>query len=221
MKIRILLADDHPALLSGLKHDLSALPTLEIVGTAKNSGELIDLLNRASCDVLVTDYAMPGGTHGDGLAFVSYLRRNFPALKIVVFTMLDTPAIVQELAKLGVESVVGKTAEIKLLVSAIHAVYAGARYFPSEAGSAGRTSAPGAGSANHALSKRELEVVRLYVSGASINEIAEQLNRSKQTISTQKTSAMRKLGIERDADLFRFAYETGIAAASDGPSAKT
>jgi two-component system capsular synthesis response regulator RcsB len=66
-----------------------------------------------------------------------------------------------------------------------------------------------------------LEVVRLYVSGASINEIAEQLNRSKQTISTQKTSAMRKLGIERDADLFRFAYETGIAAASDGPSAKT
>jgi len=132
MKIRILLADDHPALLSGIQHDLAAIPTLDVVGVARDSGELVGLLQHQSCDVLVTDYAMPGGAYGDGLTFISYLRRCFPTLKIVVFTTLDSPAIVQELAKLGVESVLGKVNETRHLISAIHAVHAGARYFPSE-----------------------------------------------------------------------------------------
>jgi len=217
MKIRILLADDHPALLSGIQHDLAAIPTLEVVGVARDSGELVELLQQHPCDVLVTDYAMPGGAHGDGIIFISYLRRRFPTLKIVVFTTLDSPAITQELAKLGVDSVLGKVNETSHLISAIHAVHAGARYFPSENARAGSASAHGNSGKGLELTKRELEVIRLYVSGQSINEIAEQLHRSKQTISSQKTSAMRKLGIERDADLFRFAYETGIATASDSP----
>lgn len=221
MKIRVLLADDHPALLSGIKHELGQIPSIAIQGTARDSGQLIHLLNSAPCDVLVTDYAMPGGAHGDGIAFMSYLRRHFPDLKIVVFTMLDNSAIVQELSKLGVHSVLGKARETSHLISAIHAVYAGARYFPSESGSGPSTSSPVAGLSGPDLTKRELEVVRLYVSGMSVNEIAAQLSRSKQTISSQKSSAMRKLGIERDADLFRFAFETGIAVrsdASDGPT---
>lgn len=220
MKIRILLADDHPALLSGIQHDLAAIPTLDVVGVARDSGELVGLLQHQSCDVLVTDYAMPGGAHGDGLTFISYLRRCFPTLKIVVFTTLDSPAIVQELAKLGVESVLGKVNETRHLISAIHAVHAGARYFPSEISRTGSAGHHRNADEGLDLTKRELEVVRLYVGGQSINEIAEQLHRSKQTISSQKTSAMRKLGIERDADLFRFAYETGIATAST-PSSKT
>lgn len=217
MKIRILLADDHPALLSGIQHDLATITTLEVVGVARDSGELVELLQHNPCDVLVTDYAMPGGTYGDGMTFISYLRRSYPALKIVVFTTLDSPAIVQELAKLGVNSVLGKVNETSHLISAIHAVHAGARYFPSQTSHPGAASSGGNNGGKLELTKRELEVVRLYVSGQSINEIAEQLHRSKQTISSQKTSAMRKLGIERDADLFRFAYETGIATASDSP----
>lgn len=219
MKIRLLLADDHPALLSGIKHDLAQIPTLEVVGEASDSGELVSLLHTTPCDVLVTDYAMPGGSYGDGMNFMSYLRRNFPDLKIVVFTMLDSPALVHGLARLGVHSVLGKVFETSHLISAIHAVYAGARYFPSEydvslprRGNTDTKSAP-------RLTQRELEVVRLYVSGLSVNEIASRLNRSKQTISTQKSSAMRKLSIDRDADLFRYAYENGIAVASDVTSA--
>jgi len=60
------------------------------------------------------------------------------------------------------------------------------------------------------LSRREAEVIRLYVSGRSVNEIASEFNRSKQTISSQKTSAMRKLGIKRDVELIRFAREMGL-----------
>jgi two-component system capsular synthesis response regulator RcsB len=217
MKIHVLLADDHPALLAGIKHELESVPSIAIEGVARDSGQLVQLLTRAPCDVLVTDYAMPGGAHGDGITFISYLRRHYPDLKIVVFTTLDNPAIMQELSRLGVHSVLSKAQETNQLVSAIHAVYAGARYYPSElrggASSGGpRTAAPRSGPD---LTKRELEVVRLYVSGMSVNEIAAQLSRSKQTISSQKASAMRKLGIEREADLFRFAFETGITVTSD------
>ncbi|OZI77686.1 response regulator transcription factor [Bordetella genomosp. 12] len=217
MKIHVLLADDHPALLSGIKHELQAVATLKVEGLARDSGQLIALLDTVPCDVLVTDYAMPGGAYGDGISFVSYLRRNYPGTKIIVFTTLDSPAIVQELFKLGVHSVIGKSMEIRYLISAIHAVYAGANYFPTSNPSQMGDSRNQPARSGPDLTKRELEVVRLFTSGQSINEIAAHLNRSKQTISSQKSSAMRKLGIERDADLFRFAFETGLVAAAEKP----
>ncbi|MGF6693353.1 two-component system capsular synthesis response regulator RcsB [Metapseudomonas resinovorans] len=212
MKIRLLLADDHPALLSGLKHELSAIPTLEILGTAADSGALVEILQSHTCDVLVTDYVMPGGQYGDGMGLLSYLRRTYPQLKIVVFTTMENPALTQEMAKLGVNALLGKTQHTNQLISAIHAVYAGSNYFPSDDVALGRSGITQSPASNLALTKREFEVVRLYVSGLSINEIAEQLHRTKQTISSQKASAMRKLGISRDAELFRFAFESGMAS---------
>lgn len=217
MKIRLLLADDHPALLSGLTHELRTVPTLEIMGTAPNSSVLVELLQNTTCDVLVTDYTMPGGKHGDGIGLLSYVRRVYPQVRIVVFTTMDNPALTQELARLGVNAVLSKTQHTNQLISAIHAVYAGSNYFPSEnlvTGQVGITQDP---SSNLALTKREFEVVRLYASGLSVNEIAEQLHRTKQTISSQKASAMRKLGITRDADLFRFAFESGMTASASSP----
>jgi two-component system capsular synthesis response regulator RcsB len=68
------------------------------------------------------------------------------------------------------------------------------------------------------LSKRESEVIRLYVSGMRINDIAVQLHRSKQTVSSQKNSAMKKLGIASDADLFKYALEVGFVSSSRPPA---
>ncbi|MFJ2387126.1 response regulator [Pseudomonas koreensis] len=218
MKIRLLLADDHPALLAGLVHELEAVPTLDVLGTAVDSGSLVNLLESTLCDVLVTDYVMPGGKHGDGIGLLSYIKRVFPHLKIIVFSSLENPALIQQLAKLGVNGALGKTQHTNQLISAIHAVFAGSNYFPTEnlvTGEVGVSQNP----ATHNLTKREFEVVRLFVSGMSVNEIAEQLNRTKQTISSQKASAMRKLGIDRDAELFRFAFEAGMATSAPPASA--
>ncbi|OMQ23788.1 response regulator transcription factor [Serratia oryzae] len=211
MKIRLLLADDHPALLAGLMHELVKLPTLEILGTALDSDTLVELLHKTECDVLVTDYVMPGGKYGDGIGLLSHIRRVKPQLKIVVFTTLENQALTQELAKLGVNGVLGKTQHTSQLISAIHAVYAGSNYFPTKDLITGHSGIMQNPVPNLTLTKREMEVIRLYVSGLSVNEIASQLHRTKQTISSQKASAMRKLGISRDADLFRFAFESGIA----------
>ncbi|MBK5344662.1 response regulator transcription factor [Pseudomonas sp. TH49] len=210
MKIDIIIADDHPALITGVAHELSTIRTLNIVGTAKNSTEIIELLLNFSCDILITDYVMPGGTAGDGMAMLSFLRRRYPDIKIIVFTSIDNTAIVTEIIKLGVGSVLNKADDIGHLISAVHAVYAGATYispqFRSSSQEVNRSN--GSRSANPTLTRRETEVIRLYVSGLSVNDIAKQLKRTKQTVSSQKASAMRKLGLIRDADLFRFAFET-------------
>lgn len=210
MKISLIIADDHPALITGVKHELVEFHTISIVGTASNSTEIFELLAKSPCDVLVTDYVMPGGEFGDGLTMLSFLRRRYPDLKIIVFTTIDNRAMVAEMVKVGAHAVLSKVDVIGHLISAIHAVYAGATYFSPKFRSASAVGQLAQISPAQKLTRRETEVVRLYVSGVSINEIASQFNRSKQTISSQKTSAMRKLGIERDVELFRFAYEIGL-----------
>jgi len=215
MKISIIIADDHPTLIAGVAHELSSIRTLDVVGKARNSTEIIELLSRLTCDILITDYVMPGGSAGDGMAMLSFLRRRYPDLKIIVFTTIENPAIVTEILKLGVGSILNKVDDIGHLISAVHAVYAGATYISPRFRSGGKEQLGHLVSRteNTRLTRREAEVIRLYVSGLSVNGIASQLKRTKQTVSSQKTSAMRKLGISRDAELFRFAYENGLAIA--------
>lgn len=211
-RIRVVYADDHPVLVAGIQHVLSGAPTIQLVGTARNSTEVVELLSATACDVLVTDYAMPGGKHGDGLAFLSYLQRHFPGVRIVVFTGIESPAMTQSMVDAGIRSVVSKAADMGHLLLAIHTVYAGATYFHPPLVPDNRSGRPSA-SLQRPLTRREVEVVRLYASGLSIGEIATQLQRTKQTISSQKSTAMSKLGFERDADLFRYAFETGLVTA--------
>ncbi|ODN64293.1 DNA-binding response regulator [Burkholderia cenocepacia] len=198
--------------MSGVRHELGRTPTIEIAGTAARTDDLIALLSRTPCDVLITDYVMPVGTFVDGLPLLQYLLRTWPGMKVIVLTTIDNRAILQEITRSGVHGVLSKLDDVGHLIAAVHAVHASASYFsPSVKARAQTTGAP---HAMPALTPREAEVIRLYTSGLSIGEIADQLNRAKQTVSTQKVRAMKKLGIERDADLFQYAYETGMTAAN-------
>ncbi|MGE8657897.1 MAG: response regulator [Achromobacter sp.] len=212
MKITVVIADDHPALLAGIQHELADFHTISIVGVAYNSTDVVALLKTLDCDVLVTDYVMPGGDFGDGLEMLSFLRRSFPSLGIVVYTSIESPATVAAIARIGAGAVLSKVDAVSHLISAIHAVHAGTAYFSPKFRSPQALQAADAKNSFHYLTRRESEVVRLYAAGASVSEIAVRLNRSKQTISAQKSSAMRRLGIERDVDLFRFAFESGLSA---------
>lgn len=209
MNIRVILADDHPTVLSGVRHELGRVPTIEIVATAACTDDLVALLSGTVCDVLITDYAMPGGRVVDGLPLLQHLRRNWPDMKIIVLTTIDNPAMLQEMMKSGANGVLSKLDDVDHLIAATHAVYAGATYYSPSVQT--RTATPDLSPrTEQPLTSREAEVIRLYTSGLSINEIAAQLNRAKQTVSAQKVKAMKKLGIERDADLFQYAYETGL-----------
>lgn len=221
--IRVVLADDHPAILKGIEHELSTMSTIRLMGSAHSSTELIDLLSGTGCDVLVSDYAMPAGEYGDGITLFSLIKRRYPAVKLVVLTMLDNPAVLRALVTEGISCIVSKSDAVTHLAPAIHTAHNGGIFYSpkiNEIIQAIEWNRRGRGSTD-VLSRREAEVVRLFASGLTVNEIAERLCRSKKTISSQKSKAMEKLGIDREVDLLRYAMESGLLGSSQGPSTAT
>ena len=206
--MRVIVADDHPVIRMGIEAALDAIPSTERVGSVADSTQLVALLNERPCDILVTDYAMPGGQYGDGMELISFIRQHHPDLRIVVLTGMEKLALIRSLMAHGIHAILSKTDDLSHLRAAIHAVRIGRRYHSPSIANVVKTLPPTASSMR--LSQRESEVISLYVGGDSISAIAEKLARSKQTISTQKVSAMRKLGIESDADLFKYAIELGL-----------
>ncbi|MBB3211547.1 two-component system capsular synthesis response regulator RcsB [Herbaspirillum sp. Sphag1AN] len=214
-KIKVVIADDHPAIIEGIKRSI-AVNTISLVDAARNSTEIIALMDKGGAEVLVTDYAMPGGEFGDGLPLFEFILRRYPDLKIVVMTMMDNPGVLRTLIALGVKCIISKTDDASHLIPAIHIASAGGQYFSPTVHAIVQMleQFPLYEERQVSLSKREAEVIRLFVSGLKINEIAVQLHRSKQTVSSQKNSAMKKLGVASDADLFKYALEVGLVVSA-------
>ncbi len=211
-RIKVIIADDHPVILFGAAQALLKFPEIEVIGQARQSTELIQLLQKSPCDVVVSDLAMPGGQYGDGMPLLGYVGRQFPNVRIVVLTMLENPALLKRLREVGVTAVINKSDDLSHIGLAIVHVMRGQEYIgPSVRIALDSMGLSASGQQRDVvLSKRELEVVRLFVSGMTITEIAAQLKRSIKTISTQKNTAMRKLSIERDSELFQYAQSNGL-----------
>lgn len=210
--IRVAYADDHPVIRLGIEATLDDIPNVKRIGSAVDSTELVALLDAQACDMLITDYAMPGGQYGDGLELMGFLRERYPDLGIIIITSMDKAVLIRSLLACGVDGILSKADDMSHLRSAVQAVHSKRKYYSPRITRMVKA-LPSTNSSR--LSPREFEVIKLYVSGTSINGIAEKLERSKQTISTQKVSAMRKLGIETDADLFKYALELGLTQKSE------
>ncbi|WP_329842197.1 response regulator transcription factor [Stenotrophomonas sepilia] len=212
MSIRIVIADDHPVILAGVREALGEVPDIDVVAGVEDSTALVEALGRFPVDVAVTDYSMPGGQYGDGVALVGFLRRRFSAVPLVVLTSVGGAQVLASIRRAGVSCIVSKADPIPELAEAIRAAKEGWPYLSPEIerqlGSATIEQA--------VLTRREAEVVRLIAEGKTQKEIAQQLQRSRQTISTQKHSAMRKLGLQRSAEIFEYALNEGMVSASQG-----
>ena len=159
-----------------------------IVGEARSGKELFALLEREPCDLLITDFAMPGDNPDeDGLAMLARVREGWPQLPILVLTMLSNPALVQGMLATGVRGVVDKMAMTRELMLAIDMLKAGRVYLSERT----RRQIEG-GDETSALSPREAEVVRFLAQGVTVSEIARRTGRSVKTISQQKRDAMGK-----------------------------
>ncbi|ROL74250.1 DNA-binding response regulator [Pseudomonas protegens] len=213
MPIRVQIADDHPLTLIGIHTLLESRADLEVVAQAHSVETLLENLQRQPCDLLLTDLMMPGGDQVDGIRLIRRLRSLYPKLAIVVITMLDNPALISSVLKLGIQGLVSKRGLLNDLPKAVAATPR------SPFVSASIQHLLDTSIALHGkplmqpeqLSAREIEVLRLYGTGMSIGAIALHLCRSKQTISTQKSSAMRKLGLDTSASLFLYIQEHGLS----------
>lgn len=206
MTIRVIIADDHPVFLLGLRGVLASLAEeYQVVAEAHEVSELFDQLASQPAELLITDLNMPGDQQTDGVRMIAHIRQRYPELAIVVITMLSDPHIPPLLAAYQVQAILNKNSLSQELAQGLSSRVSASKPWHSE--QFRRVTPRDAG---RALSAKELEVLRLIGQGLSVNAIAARQYRTKQTISAQKLSAMRKLGLENDAALYRYLSQTGL-----------
>ncbi|QRX82569.1 response regulator transcription factor [Glaciimonas sp. PAMC28666] len=210
-QVNLVLADDHPVVLLGIKSLLQALPEVNIVGTAANSTELFAILNSAPVDIVLTDYAMPGGAFGDGMEMLVRLQSRFPKVTLVVLTVLTNPALLSKIVQIGVQGLLNKGSDLNEIPLAIKRVADGYKYLSRSltAMLAEQSTRPEVDKIA-LLSKKELEVIRMFLGGMSVQAIAEHFRRSSKTISNQKRMGMQKLACANDAELFQLNSQVGL-----------
>ncbi|WP_121319234.1 response regulator transcription factor [Paraburkholderia sp. RAU2J] len=210
-KIRVIVADDHECIRVGVKYLLQARPNIEVVGEAADTHGLAVLLDACACDVVVSDIAMPGiDGSSNAVPFLRRLLRRRPHPHVVALTMIGNGHLLSGLQSIGVSGIIDKRDAAQTLVDAIAVVVSGRVHLSEQV----RVALNAAERAPHlyanALSARQWEVFQLYAQGLAVHEIAERLQRSGKTISTQKRSAMRKLGLETEDDLVEYARQIGV-----------
>lgn len=200
-------------LLAGITHLLQSEADIEVVGVVKDSTALVALVSGHGVDVVVTDFSMPHGQYGDGIAMLRFLHRRFPQTRLVVLTGMESPLVLNNILAAGVECIVSKSDPIEEVLPALRMAWAQGGYLSPQV-RARLVPEAGADDEGQQLSKREKEVLRMYAEGLSVIEIAARIGRSRKTISTQKVAAMRKLGLATDADVFQYAIAHGLVNAS-------
>lgn len=210
--IRIALLDDHAVVRHGLANTLAAEANFEVVGIYERSRDLITGLAKAPADLLLLDFSL-SPEELDGVSLIRALRVKFPDSRILVLSTHHDPATVGLAMRVGARGFVGKGEDMDQLVKAIRKVAAGAVYLSPDmtcrlAETVISDTRKGSGEVTDALilaelTSREQEVIRCYLAGMTITEIADKFNRSIKTISTQKTSAFRKLGVTSNNELFK------------------
>ncbi|AMJ67072.1 response regulator [Hymenobacter sp. PAMC 26628] len=213
MPCRLILVDDHPALTRGLAALFSQEPDLVVNGQFATGGALLAFLEGAPvlpADVLLLDLHLP--PPHDGLALLPRLRRQWPALRVLVFSSATSPVLVAQVAAAGAQGFLDKSAEATDLLAAIRAVHAGQRVLPARSGPRAAAPHPAADALLrlHQLSAREREIIGLVCEGLSSRAIAARLSLAEVTVATHRRNLMQKLGLHGVAELMRFAQVHGL-----------
>lgn len=214
--LRIAVLDDHSLIQLAMKMRLSREPDFIVVGIYANSRDLFSLMPDTKPDLLILDYLL-AETELDGLHLLGLIRRRFPELCILVSSSAEKPSLVNLILSTGANGFFGKSEDTELLVDAIRSVAGGETYIsPALQHALGRSPGPQIPHSGDphaedgqqllgyaALSPKEREVLRCCLDGMSVSQIARKFLRSTKTVSGQKQSAFRKLGVRTDAELFK------------------
>ncbi|AOI73801.1 helix-turn-helix transcriptional regulator [Burkholderia ubonensis] len=207
--VRIVFAYDWPLTLAGMEHIASSASAIDLVGVYQRASDMVASIGDVVCDIALIDYAMRSDGQMEMLKLLDFVRVARPHVGIVVLVTHESPVIIRSILARGALSVVSKLDDVGHIVTAIHSSYGGGSYL-SPTVKRTLASADDDGDGAPKLSQREIEVIRLYLSGVSIKAIAERLNKGKQTVSAQKISAMKKLGAKNDIELVRRAATLGL-----------
>jgi DNA-binding NarL/FixJ family response regulator len=209
--LRVLMVDDHPVVLAGLKALVEADPDFQVVGEARDGRTALRLAKQLLPDVVVLDISMP---EMNGIEVAAALLTERAECRVLVLTVHEDRSYLRQLMEAGVSGYLLKRSASDELIRALHAVVSGGLYLdPAIAGKVVGRLARGAPHAQLGaaaeLSERETDVLRLIAGGHSNKEISARLNISVKTVETYKARAMEKLGYRSRVELVRYAAEQG------------
>jgi DNA-binding NarL/FixJ family response regulator len=199
--IHIMLVDDHPLVRDGLRARLEAVPHFEVVAEADSGPEALALLGTVRVDLVLMDVTM---RDGGGIEATGQLSRNYPGVAVLILSMHDKLEYVTQAMQAGARGYVLKDAPGKDIVLAIETVMAGGIYYSA---ALARQLARAPAQQDEQLTAREQQVLRHIAQGASNKQIARELDLSVRTVETHRLNIKRKLGIEGQAELIRYAVQ--------------
>lgn len=198
--IRVVIAEDHQALIDGIKLSLENENDMEVVAEANDGEELIKLVDLKKPDVIITDIRMP---KCDGITATRIIKKKHPSIEIVAFSMFDQAEAVKQMQEAGASGYIMKNSSLTKLIEAIRTVANHKTFFDTDI-------VADKSSGNNdtiMLSKREKEILRLIGEGKTSNEISDMLFIGKTTVDTHRKNILKKLNIHGKSDLVRFAVE--------------
>ncbi len=200
---RILIADDHPIVRSGLRGLIDAQGDMSVVGEAESAGRAAELAAGQQADVAVLDLTMPGG----GVAGIRGVRAAAPSCKILVLTMHDDAASVRDAFSAGADGYLVKRTPGEHLIDAIRTILSNQRFIdPSLDEALGSEEEEERAS----LSRRERQVLELVARGHTNKEVATVLDVSVKSVETYRSRVLEKLQLKSRAELVKYAIDIGL-----------
>lgn len=211
--IRVLLVDDHAIVREGYRSLLSKQADLNLVGEAAQANEAYLRFKQLAPDVTVMDLSLPGQS---GLTAITHIRNTDRKARILTFSMHRNPQFVLQAMHAGALGYVSKSSTPETLIQAIRDVYCGRRVLSPDLAQALALEKTGyEQAALDSLSAREFEILRLLANAKNRNEIAVCLNLSPKTVSNCHYLIKRKLGVDSDIELIRFAIKMQVISVSE------
>ena len=203
--IRVVLADDHDLVRSGIKALLSMLENVEVIAEARNGQELVTLVEDLLPDVVMTDISMPGM---DGITAISEIHGKHPEVRMLVLSMYDTVDFVKRAVANGACGYLMKDAPPFELEQALRSVMATGSYFSPAI--AQRLLQPSEPTIEDELTHRQVEILKLIAQGKASKEIAFELGLSPKTVDVHRARIMERLRLNDIASLTLYAVRKGL-----------
>lgn len=209
---RIILADDHEILREGLRSLIQKEKGFRVVGEAPDGACLLDLLKKTRCDVVILDLAMP---NMDGMIATKHIRECYPAVKILILTMLKDHEHFKRAMANGAQGYLIKDEAFDQLIIAVKSVMKGKQFVSPSVASLltdryVRSPEEADSPSLDILTRREIQILKSIAGGAPNKNIAVELGLSVRTVETHRSNLTNKLGIKTTAGLVKFAISKGL-----------
>ena len=207
--INVFIADDHALIREGIKKLLSPFSDIKLVGETADPFEIIELIKKNNCDILILDLSMPGK---NGLDLIKEIKTLYPEIKILVMTMMPEDQFAKRTLKIGASGYLTKESAPEELITAIRKIASGRKYISETLAEklAQDLDETAEKPLQDLLSDREFQVMKMMAAGKSQTEIAGELSIGVSTINTYRSRILEKLNLKSNAELIRFAYQNNL-----------